>query len=69
MSERFRPTPKEQPQKSYFTVYCQDEGRFIYESSGKNKQIERIVAESIAYGHANDLGHKVYIFEEGKKIL
>jgi hypothetical protein len=67
--ERFRPQPpKEGLRKPYFTVYCQDEGRFIYESSGINKQIERIVAENIAYGHANDLGHKVYIFEEGKLL-
>jgi len=67
--ERFKPTPpKEQLQKPYFTVYCQDEERFIYKSSGLNKQIERIVAENIAYGHANDLGHRVYIFEEGKLL-
>jgi hypothetical protein len=68
MSERYKPTPKEQLKKPYFTVYCQDEGRFIYESSGINKQIERIVAEQTAYSHAKDLGHTVYIFEEGKLL-
>jgi hypothetical protein len=68
MVEHFKPRPKEQLQKPYFTVYCQDEGRFIYESSGINKQIEGIVAEQTAYSHANDLGHKVYIFQEGKLL-
>jgi len=66
--ERFKPRPKEQLQKPYFTVYCKDEGRFIYESSGINKQIERIVAEQTAYSHAEGLGHTVYIFEEGQLL-
>jgi hypothetical protein len=70
MSERFRPEPpKEQLKKPYFTVYCQDEGRFIYVSSGINKQVEGIIARQTAFEHSNQLGHKVYIFEEGKKIL
>jgi len=68
--ERFRTAPpKEQLKKPYFTVYCQDEARFIYESSGLNKQIEGIIARKTTFEHANQLGYKVYIFEEGKKIL
>jgi hypothetical protein len=67
--EKFKPTPpKEQPQKPYFTVYCIDEGRFIYESSGINKQIEGIIARESAIGHSRQLNHRVVIFEQGKKI-
>jgi len=69
MSERFKPQPSKEPlSKPYFTVYCKDEKRFIYQSSGINKKIERIIAEQTAYSHANDLGHTVYIFEEGKLL-
>ncbi len=66
--ERFRPKPegKESMSAGYFTVYCVNEGRTLYSSAGKNKQIERFVAERTAFGHANDLGHRVYVFEAGK---
>jgi len=68
--ERFRPEPpKEQLKKPYFTVYCQDEERFIYKSPGLNIQIEWIIARETAFEHANQLGHTVYIFEQGKKIV
>jgi hypothetical protein len=67
--ERFKPTPpKEQLKKPYFTVYCQDERKIIYESSGINKPIEEIIARKTASEHANQLRHKVYIFEEGKLL-
>ena len=61
--ERLKPQTPEKQKKPYFVVFCEDEGRTLYESFGENIQIERIVAENTAYGHANDLGHKVLIFE------
>ena len=69
MSERFRPEPPKEPlSKTYFSVYCIDEGRFIYESSGINRQIEGIIARESAIGHSRQLNHRVVIFEQGKKI-
>lgn len=62
------PKPKIEQAGGRYTVYCQTEGRTIYQSSGFNKQIENIIARHTAQEHANQLGHKVYIFENGKII-
>lgn len=61
-----QPIPEQKENKSFFTVYCEDEGRFIYESSGINKHIEGIIARQTAFEHSKQLGHKVYVFETGK---
>lgn len=62
-----RPKPKEILVAGRgFTVYCQTEDRILYISEGKNLMVERIVAENTAYGHADDLGHKVYIIDNSK---
>lgn len=66
--EKIRPQQPEQKKEPFFTVYCETEGRTIYQSSGLNRQIEFTVAKITAQEHANQLMHKVYIFENGKLI-
>jgi hypothetical protein len=66
--ERIRPSQPEQKKEPIFTVYCLTEGKTIYQSSGLDKQTEFIVAQMSAQGHADFLGHKVYIFENRKLI-
>lgn len=66
--ERPKFNPEKKENKPFFTVYCETEGRTIYESSGINAQIENIIARHTAQEHAKQLGHKVYVFENGKLI-
>lgn len=55
--------PKVEIKAGGFIVYCLDENRILYQSEGKDRMIEKIVADDIAFGHAYQLNHRVKIFE------
>lgn len=62
------PKIEQKENKPFFIVYCQTEGRTIYESSGINFQIESIIARHTAIEHSEQLKHNVLIFQNGKII-
>lgn len=55
--------PKIEVKVGGFTVYCVDENKILYQSEGKNRMIEELVARDIGIGHATQLNHTVKIFE------